>query len=317
VYNAEQKMEFITASYPDGAMRVEVMELFAGFAPYEESWGSDLVKQPINLLQPAFDTIIESISASKAERVLLPALRKYRKWYLDRNPKAICAGILLLKLNLDSKLRNTMVASPMHLKRVLDKVFDAPERESLDCVYRALLWMAFAGVPRDQATSITVDEVDLYSLQIHHDGKDYDIYREGLAEFHKLCELDYFMYIHRNPDYEQRRPRLNGTQLLRGYGVSSLDIVKIGKDMSKWFSKTKWSLVYESVQACGLYYRKFELERIGEAVSFDEETAQRISELPEADESTIKSNFYSIRGRYRNGYNQWKNFFNVAAEDDD
>jgi hypothetical protein len=191
-----------------------------------------------------------------------------------------------------------MAASPTHLKLILDEVFESPEKETQDCVYRVLLWMAFAGVPRDRATLVTVGDVDFSKMQIHHDGNDYIIYREGLTEFHKLCELDTLAYIHRNPDYEQRRPRLAGDQLLRGYGPKSIVISKICDDMSRRFSKTNWALAYESMADSGLYYNKFELERCGQEVSFDEFGS------------------YAVSRNYRFGYNQWKSLFKVNAEED-
>ena len=293
--NEEQKAAFIAATYAE-AKRAEMATLFGLFAAHEESWGRDLVQQPIEKLQPAFNEIADSIKATKA-KALLAALKKYRKWYLSNHDvNAVCVGVLLLKVDLESKLRNSMAASPQHLKMILNEVFESPEKETQDCVYRVLLWMAFAGLPRDRATLVTADEVDFYNLQIHHGGKDYVIRQEGLTEFHKLCELDTLLYVHNNPYYEQRRPRLAGDQLLRGYGPKSVVIRKICDDMSRRFSKTNWALTYESMADSGFYYGKFELERCGQAVSFDELGS------------------YAMSRNYRFGYSQWKALFPVEKE---
>jgi len=295
MYNAEQKAAFAAATYPNEAKQAEIAGLFELFAPYEEAWGRDLVQQPIEKLQPAFNEISKKLTVTKA-KALLTALQKYRKWYLADKPNAVCAGVLLLKVDVTDKLRGSMVASLLHLKMALDEVFDAPERESLDCVYRALLWMAFVGVPRDQAMLVTVGEVDFYNMQIHHGGQDYPISPEGLAEFHKLCELDNLAYIHQNPYYEQRRPRRAGDQLLRGYGPQSILVEKVCSDMSKRFSESKWALTYDSVATSGLFHGKFELERCGQAVSFQEFESNKVS-----------------RNR-KNGYRQWKALFHVEKE---
>jgi len=292
MYNEGQKSAFITAAYPEEAKQSEIAGLFALFAPHEEFWGRDLVQQPIDKLQPAFNEITEKLTVAKAKN-LLAVLKKYRKWYLADKPDAVSAGVLLLKVDLGSRLRRSMAASPRHLKMALDEVFEPPEKETQDCVYRVLLWLAFAGVPRDRAALVTVDEVDFYNMQIHHGGRDYIIHREGLTEFHKLCELDALAYIHRNPDYEQRRPRLAGDQLLRGYGPKSIVVTKICDDMSRRFSKSNWALAYESIADCGLYYDKFESERCGQAVSFDELGS------------------YAVSRNYRFGYSQWKAIFHV------
>jgi hypothetical protein len=311
MYNEAQKRAFIAATYANEAKREEVADSFERFVSYEEAWGGDLVLQPIRQLQPAFDEIVQAVSAAKA-KALLPMLKKYRKWYLAQNPNAVCSGVVLLKLNMEDKLRGTMVASPLHLRRVLDEVLEPPEKESLDCVCRVWLWLAFAGVPQNQVTSITVDEVDFYNMQIHHGGRDYEIYREGLTEFHKLCELDYLVYIHRNPDYAQKRPRLAGNQLLRGFGPKSLEIAKISIETSKRFAKTQWSLFFESVQFSGLYYRRFELERIGQKVTFIEDPEERLRESANKNKPATYRNLVNLR--HRNNYKQWKALFPVSTD---
>ena len=310
MYNEEQKWAFIAASYPNEAKQDKVAGLFALFTPYEEAWGIDLVRQHIDRLQPAFDEIAKSISATKV-RALLSALKKYRLWYLATHPNAVSAGVALLKLNIEDKLRDCMVASPAHLKLVMDQVLDPPEMGTPDCIYRVYLWLAFAGVPRDRATLVTVDEVDFYLMQIHHDGRDYRIYPEGLAEIHRLCESDSLVSIHRNPDYERPRPRIEGNQLLRGVSLSQSQVDAICKNLSKRLDKTKWALTYENMQACGLYFEKYEQERAGLAVSFVEETRQRLADLALANGTVTEDNRYKIRGRYEKGYNQWKALYKV------
>lgn len=313
MYNEAQKTAFIAATYPDAAKRNEISGLLALFASYEEAWGGDLVLQPIEKLQPAFDEIAETITIAKT-KTLLPALKKYRTWYLAQNPNAVSAGVALLRLNLAGKLRGSMVASPRHLKLVLDEVFESPERESQDCIFRTLLWLAFAGIPRDQATLVTIDEVDFENMQIHHGGKDYELHTEGLREFRKLCALDYLMYIHNNPYYEDKRPRIQGNQLLRGFGKTSLNVTKICTEMSRRFSQTKWSLIYENVLICGVFYEKYELERIGQKASFNEEAEERLREMTESSETALKASRYTMRTRYKDRYRQWKALFNVADE---
>ena len=312
MFNKEQKEAFASASYSE-KKRVEVLGLFALFAPYEESWGYDLLRQQITELQPAFDEIVKTIPATKANRLLV-YLKAYRKWFIAQNPGAVCSGVGLLKINLLDKVRYSMVASPRHLKYILDDVFDSPKLETVDCVYRGLMWLAFAGVPRDQAPLITIGEVDFYEMRIYHDGKEYVIPTEALKEFHKLCELEDFLLVHKNPDYETRRARAVGAQLLRGLREVSLDSDKISDAISKRFAKSQWSLTYETVLASGLYYEKYESERFGLEVSFDDEIKERLGEMTESNEAAYKSNFSTMRGRYFEKYNQWKALFTARTE---
>ena len=312
MFNGEQKEAFASASYSE-KKREEVLELLALFTPYEESWGYDLLKQHITQLQPAFDEIVKTISATKANRLLV-YLKGYRKWFIAQNSGAICSGVGLLKINILDKVRYSMVASPRHLKYVLDEVFEAPEKETVDCISRALLWLAFMGVPSDQAAALTAAEVDFYEMRVRCGGNEYVIPTEALKEFHKLCELGDFMFAHRNPDYETRRARVEGNSLLRGFGESVLDSKRISDSISKWFSGSKWSLTYETVLASGLYYEKYESERFGLKVSFDEETKERLEEKAESNEAGYMNHFYTMRSRYFEKYNQWKALFTAPAQ---
>jgi len=307
MFNGEQKEAFVV-SYPNNK-REEVLGLLQLFSPYEETWGGDLVLQPIDRLQPAFDTIVKSIAAKKA-KTLLAVLKKYREWYLSEHElKAVCAGVLLLKLNTEATQKYSMVASPRHLKLVLDEVFDQPEHETVDCVYRGFMWLAFAGVPRILVSQITVDEVDFYNMVIHHGDQKYSIPVEGLKEFRMLCELDSFLVVHKNPDWESRRPRAEGNQLLRGLGEAVVVVEKVGVILSQRFMKSKWSLNYESMLASGLFYEKYELERFGLDVSFDAEVEQRLEEMKDSSISAITNNRSLMKKRYKDRYNQWKMIF--------
>jgi len=311
MFNNEQKMAFVEASYPENK-REEIVGLLELFAPYEESWNSDLIRQPITRLQPAMNEIAETISVTKA-KALLVILKRYQKWTASQSTGAVGSGVLLLKIDTDSKLRSSMVSSPRQLKLILDEVFESPERETVDCVYRSLLWLAYIGVPKNLAPMITTEEVDFYEMMIRHDGKEYKIPAEGLKDFRKLCELDTFVFIHKNPDYEQRRPRAEGNQLLRGH--ASVSVEKISDAIYKRFAKSKWALTYESVSDSGLFYEKYELERFGLGVSFDEETNERLAEMTDSSESARKSSLYKIRSRYFEKYTQWKSIFNLYTDD--
>ena len=313
MFNGEQKEAFASASYSE-KKREEVLELLALFTPYEESWGYDLLKQQITQLQPAFDEITKSFPVKKA-KALLAVVKKYREWFIsEHKEQAVYAGVLLLKISEEDKLRSSMIPSAMYLKLALDEVFEKPEQETVDCVYRGLMWLAFAGVPRTLAPQLTIDEVDFYNMVIRHDGKEYPIPAEGLKEFQKLCEVDSFLVIHQNPYWEKRSPRTEGHQLLRGLGEAVVAAEKIGETVSRRFMKSKWSLGYDSVQASGLFSAKYELERFGLDVSFEAEIEQRLAEMPHLDKAAISNNRSLMRSRYMEKYTQWKQLFDLQPE---
>ena len=84
--------------------------------------------------------------------------------------------------------------------------------------------------------------------------------------------------------------------------------------MSKRFMQTNWQLTYENVQVSGLFYEKYELERIGQKVSFDDETEERLARMTESTEAALKSSRYGIPFKFRDRYKQWKSLYYVAEE---
>ena len=82
-----------------------------------------------------------------------------------------CGGIGLLKVDMADKMRRLMVASPQHLESIMDAAFDPVDSETVDCLYRCYLWMAFSGFSEDESLSVKVSEIDFDSMMIHHNGK--------------------------------------------------------------------------------------------------------------------------------------------------
>jgi len=159
------------------------------------------------------------------------------------------------------------------------------------------------------ARLITIDEVDFYNMVIRHDGKEYKIPAEGLKDFQKLCTLDSFLVIHTNPYFEQRRPRAEGKQLLRGLGEAVIEDAKISETISKWFMKSKWSLTYENMIDSGLFIKKYELEQFGIEPSFDAEVEQRLEAMTDLSKAAISNNRSLMRSRYMEKYSMWRDIF--------
>lgn len=301
MYNNKQKRDFIEASEKYSAEKFS--NWLTQFASFEESWKMDLVLQSIEPLQGAFNQITKDFKP-KQKSDFLAMLKDYREWYLAQdNKKAVCAGVLLLKNDKTEALRNKMVSSAKHLKMILDEVFELPEKGTLACIYRAYLWLAFAGVPRDEIMQITVDEVDFRAMKIHHSSVCYELSALGLEEFHQLCERDSFISFHKNPDYEHVKQRISGNQLLRGTSESSLELKTPSIFVQRAFADTAYSLTYDNVALSGLYHRKFELERAGLPIDFREEVEANSN----AKEEYIKTLVYHRKQRYA----QWKEVFGV------
>ena len=302
MYNNNQKRSFIEASGHKYSAE-KFSDWLAQFSPYEASWEMDLVLQSIEPLQAAFNQITRDFTP-KQKKSFLALLKDYREWYLSQSKKkAVCAGVLLLKNDQTEALRSKMVSSARHLKMILDEVFDSPEKGTLACIYRAYLWFAFVGIPREEIMSIAVDDIDFRNMCIRRDGATYELPTYMLPELYQLCERKEFVSIHKNPDYERLIPRIEGDQLLRGTSESSLEPKSPSIYVQRSFAGSEYSLTYESVAFSGLCHRKFELERAGLPIDFREEIEARSN----ATEESIKLLVY----RQKQNYAQWKEIFSV------
>jgi len=299
--SCEQKRGYIDTVHPQNTEKFS--EWLALFSPYEEAWKMDLVLQSIEPLQEAFNQITRDFTP-KQKKDFLALLKSYREWYLAHtNKKAICAGVLLLKNDQTEALRKKMVSSTLHLKMILDEVFETPEKGTLACIYRAYLWLAFIGVPKEKASQITIDDVDFHHMQLHHNGIHYELPTHGLMEFRQLCELDSFVSYHKNPDFEYQKTRIPGNQLLRGTTQNSLNPKTPTLFVRRGFVDTAYSLNYDSVALSGLYCRKFELERAGLPIDFRQEVMANST----ANEKSIEMLLYQRKRHYA----QWKEAFEV------
>lgn len=298
-YNSEQKLAFM-ASGRQKAKPGKLIRLFDAFAPYEELWGFDLVLQGIEPLQNAFDQITGEFS--EAGRVeALTVLMAYREWYLETSGKKDpCEGILLLNAEQAEDVRRKYVASQQHLRMVLDEVYDDPSENTLDCVFRGYFWLAFIGVPSSEIISITMDEVDFYTMQIHHKGIDYKLPQEGVAEFHKLCELTHFRSVHRNPDYEHIKTRISGDELLRGSAKVSLGKQYLNDSACRKIVRSDYKLDFGDVFASGLFCRLFEFERLGRPIEFKGDVTKS---------DVVKHNAGAAPYKYKSRYMEWKEAF--------
>lgn len=271
MYNEETKIKFIqdyTNSESSGRFAVTV---FNAFAPHEEAWGADLCTKTAEELQPAVDSVLCLRTRGQWSYLLL--LRTYCKWCIAHKIPGACDGAANINTVGVDKIRKQMVSGPMHLQKYLDDVFPPVEDESISILYRCYLWMAFGGVPEEDVTRIKCSDVDLDNMVIRFCGKSYDLYREAVPAFRLAATLTSFNYYHDNPVYVSRRDRYPGDTLMRG--IKTLVTTEflyrtLWSHQKKAIAegKTEQNLSYRRVMLSGLFYRNYEMERIGLPLNF-------------------------------------------------
>lgn len=286
MYNGDRKTAFIeeTRSSSDFGKSV-----FRTTEPYEQKAGQDLCELPMEVLQEIANSHFGSRTRTMDSTIAF--LRSYVTWCKEKGYPA-CDGIYSVQTQMDEKMKRYMIASPKHLQTVLDKVFSPVEEETVDCIYRCYLWMAFAGLEEPETIEVKVDEVDFGAMLIEHGGKSFELYREAIPAFRMACEATEFKYQH--PRYTQTRSRFPGEYLMRGIRSEQVKSTTVRSIIQKAFKAGEVELTYSKIRMSGVFYRAYEAERMGEEVNFDGLIAEHIIKMG----STYHRNY--TRGKVAN-----------------
>lgn len=316
MYNAELKTNFIksyTASVNTATIATTV---FDAVEQYENEWGADLCTQSTEKLQPVIDEILGL--RSRSQWMSLNILKEYVKWCIVMKVPGACEGMLHIEAAGLNKIRKQMVASPLHLQRYLDEVFDKECEETVDVIYRCYYWMAFGGIKEDDMLAVKISDVNFDDMEISYGNTHATIYREALQAFHKACELKSFCYKHPNYSEVIRRDRVAGDTLMRGIKAIT-KIPTIRSTLSKRSARaiedglTEQQLSFYRVWTSGLFYRMYEHERAGLPVDFSQAANEFISGRDYTLNGRIKLAHKQNRVArdYMEDYQRWKLAFSI------
>lgn len=314
MYNTEQKARFIKEYSTKLSVRDAARKLFDLLEPYETQWGADLCTVDLATLQPVFDRIAGVRESSRlAPRTIL---RKYVEWCVRNGIPETTDAVM----NLDSaglgNLRNQMLKNPRHLQAFLDVICEPESEQTSDNNIRAYYWLAYAGLDAEEIFRVTVGEVDFERMLVHHDGKDYPIYREALPALRNCATLNAFHYKH--PNYSAGvdvwKDRIPGAVLLRGIrSVPNVAIMRV--ELSKRLKKaqeagkTELKLSYYRIWLSGVFYRMLEDELAGMPVDFSSVVDDKLGDfqykVPEHG-NTQEYKRKKVAENYQNDYERWK-----------
>lgn len=305
MYNAERKNNFLAETRNS---RKYGESIFKTMAACEERHGKDLCLLPADILQEFINKNF-GVSTRATER-LITFLNLYCNWCKEKGFDVI-GGTDGLEVQTAEKIRYMMVSSPKHLEIVLDKAFDAVEKETIDCLYRCFFWMAFAGIRDSNALEVKADEVDFDAFLINHDGKSYELYREAVPAFRNACTLTEFVHIH--PGYKNniKRARASGDYLIRGIKAPNFNLNAFRATVGKRFRERGIEVTYSRIRLSGIFYRAYEIERAGLQPDFSADVNERLTRI----DRNYSTNY--TREKVANGierdllsdYENWKKAF--------
>ena len=326
MYNQELKEQFVSAYSKNESKRKSLYNIFEAVGKYEEKLSKDFCQMNEEELSHVLQELMGYRARSKSTRG--SSLRAYARWCFDNQiPGATQAmeSVDFDRVGLD-KMRRQSVASPQHLQRYLDSVFEKESEETVDVVYRCFFWLAYMGVMKEEdALSVDVSDVDFEDMAIHFNGKDYPFYREAVPSIKQCATLESFRYVHPNYDLVLKE-RAPGTTLLRGLtDTRSLQVFRntiCRKERERKFlpaarkddKSLDLSLSFDRVWLSGRFFVMLENERSGMSVDFTY-LAEEFMEGKEYNLSSgrnlIGAKKRQVAGDYLRDYEQWKLAYSV------
>lgn len=309
MYNTELKTKFIRQYTQSIGTAKNAESIFNAMQPYEEEWGADLCTRSTEELQSALDSILSL--RGKSQTTPLVILREYAKWCIENHVPKAGDGALHVELAGGDKIRRQMVSGPVHLERCLNALFDSPDKETVDVVYRCYFWMAFAGLDEKDALLVKESDIDFGQMEIVYNGSHFPIYREALPAFKKACELRDFCYEHPYYKSSVRKTRAVGELLLRGMkqpvatAIRTIVVRHTAGDNPT--GTTEHQISYKRIKLSGLFYRMYERERAGLPADFSGAASDFVAEKDyNLNGITIQSLQNREAKHYMNDYRRWK-----------
>ena len=321
MYNKERKQEFIASKFKNALTVRNATYFFSATEEFERRYGCDIAQMNVDQLQNTFNSVAGLRNKNAQDKYRM--FRDYIEWCrkCDLEPMD---SIYAISVGAFENMRSRMVGSPLHLKNVLDQVFPRPDDNSIEYIYRTYLWLAFSGFLEEEAIRVCTDDVRFTSAEILNPESErtYPLYAESYPDFHMACTLTSF----REPRGQSKRgatkQRQVGNEILRGK-VTQKTIEEqltstIRPTISRAFRKyaqnnaSGTNLSYHRVYMSGIFYRKYESDRIGEN---DDEFFRKIATHDIlmshriTDRSSMVRALTSAVREYESDYASWKHLF--------
>ena len=237
---------------------------FRTIAPMENRLGKDLCQFDEDDLDELFSS---RFSAMRGYNIYAVSAFRHYTEFCESLGVRTSSAIASYTPDLTNKIRESMVASPMHLQLKLDEAFHPVNTNSSECLYRCVLWLAFAGVPLESINSLTADDVDLDRLRVKACDSSFPLYSEAISAFKQAINNTQFATMVRGGHWINTE-RMPGNLLLRGIKKSSVNATALMGKMNAKAHKKGLSFSYALIRKSGHFYRIYELERIGYTPDF-------------------------------------------------
>lgn len=283
--------------------------LFEATAKYEETTQTDLCALGKEEIQNVVDNVVGMRLRSIPVR--LNILKDYAQWCIDHHIKGATDNVFKINQLGLGKIMQQTVGSPLHLERYLNCVFRPDSDETIDCVYKSYLWLAYSGMSEHDIMLVESNNVDFQNMIVRFGDDAYPIYKGAISPLKVCASSQTFAYI--DDTRYKRYQRVNGDLLLRGYR-SNPTYKTIRSELSRHAksavdsNKTKQSISYFRAWISGVFYRMYEGECAGIPVNFkyiaDEYMRGKEYALKNDCDWTSKRN--QVAKEFLDDYERWK-----------
>lgn len=327
MFNEDLKSRFISETAENEAQTKGFKRLFGKTEPFENSWDTDISHANVDQMQQVVDQIMGFRSWGKNENIHM--LEKYFDWCYHNGDNNVTDALKHVDKSGVEKMRNRTVRTPQHMKSYIDNVIDARD-DTTRAPLKVYLWLAFSGVFEYDARYLRTTDIDLktMTIKLRHCGAErtYPIYREAINAFRTCVNNSSFIYLHKCPECEYKRNRVQGDFLLRGLETKNNIDVKDSLTTTRFMNglarcrrgltdevAAKYpNISYHAAWISGVFYRAFQAEMAGEDVDFRyvarESLLQDIQEKPYS-KKDISAKISSTASHMKNDYNRWKKTF--------
>lgn len=264
MYNELQKQKFIFERYGADSKRIE--EVFNTIAPKEEELGKDVSEFSSDEIQ---DIVSNRIGRRNSTgKSLFKFVCEYLEW-CGKNQIPVAADISKVVAKSNARNGNEFFSSPAHIKLCLDQAYRVPECNPSTTPLKCLVWLLFSGIDVDNACEVKNSDIDFENLLIHYNGIDYPLYRESIPDFKNAVNKETFVYFH--PKYDPvERVRMKSDYVLRGLKTPKMSYEYV-KQLKRKNEELEKKFVPRSIIKSGIYYRIYEIERMGFPADLSEE----------------------------------------------
>ncbi len=314
MYNEERKVRFMSECGMEGSKGVWAVATFNNTQLMEEELGKDLAELTAEEVGDALATTGVVSSATIGNRI--PLVVRYKKWCAEKGFQTVLVVSEDIRVDVTDNIRDTMVSSPSQLAYLLQKAFPDNVEKSARCVYRAYLWMGFAGMNMEDAADVRVSDVDLNSRMIKYNNRWYVIPEEGIDDIRRVCKAKEFYRLNRGS--KTAFQRADGDRILRGRKLKKEITVHgyvretLRPVIQNGFKAIGYNgMSFLRIRKSGLFYEMFRREVHGFAISFatiahDDYLAGNYKESKANPKQKVVRR---IMLTYEKDYAAWKNAF--------